>query len=135
MVAGIHEELTVAPELVAGVTMVALHGLVLDGAVHAFNLPIDPRVVVHGWFALVRRCSCSSQTRSTMCCISRMSCLRGELDAAVGRNCIDAARQAWTSSRRNPAASILPARSTKRTQANLLVRSMAMKSRKLPTTL
>ena len=36
-------------------------------------------------------------------------------------------------SRRNPAASILPALSTRRTKANLLVRSMATNSRSLPS--
>jgi hypothetical protein len=85
-------------ELVVGVVEVSLDGGVLDGSVHAFYLPVGPRVVGLGEPVIDSLQAAEPvEGASTDACGRALPVLRqvGELDAVVGEHGVDALRSGF----------------------------------------
>ncbi len=94
-VVGSEEVGQVSFELVMGVVEVALHRSVLDGPVHALDLPVGPRVVGLGEAVFDSMHETEPIERmSAEACRWSLAVLRqiGELDAVVGEHGMDAIR-------------------------------------------
>jgi len=94
-VVGAEEVVQVHFELVVGVVEVSLHGSVLDGPVHTFDLPVGPGMVGLGQPVLdsVDMASAVEGVASKTCGwpLSVLGQV-GELDAIVGEHCVDVVR-------------------------------------------
>lgn len=131
MVVGIHEELEVVSELIVAVVVVALDRRVLDRAVHPLDLAIGPGMVHLGQPVL--DVVLGTDAAEDVCEGIGILLAVGELNAVIRQDDVDAVGTARIRSRKNCAASILPALSTRRTKANLLVQSIATNRYSLPS--
>ena len=108
-------------------------GRFLDGAVHALNLAVRPRVVgfYEAMFDVVRLADHveAHLTRPSGVSVAR---LLGELNAVIGQDCVDAVRHGLEQVFEEFQAVRLSALSTSRLTANLLVRSMPTNRYSLP---
>ena len=129
----------VVAELVVGVVVEPPDGGVLDGAVHAFDLAIGPRMLWLGQPVIdVGEGTGVFESVSSEGLLARdhladlgwgpgFALGIGEVDAVVGQHRVDLVGTALTRARRKSAAVRVVALTCSAVKANLLVRSMATK--------